>query len=125
MTDVIIGAFLVIGSLLMFLASLGLVRMPDLLTRMHASSKAGPLGGGLILAAAALYFGEPAVTARVFAIIVFIVMTTPVAAHIIGRAGYFVGIPLWENTLKDELRERYNRKRHTLASVEHPRDDDE
>jgi multicomponent Na+:H+ antiporter subunit G len=43
-------------------------------------------------------------------------MTAPIAAHVIGRAGYFTGIELWEGTVKDELRERYDPDTHKLNS---------
>jgi multicomponent Na+:H+ antiporter subunit G len=117
MIEFLTGFFLLVGSLLMFIAGLGLVRMPDLPTRMHASSKAGALGGGLMVLAVAIYFEEADVTARAIAIVVFIIMTAPVAAHIIGRAGYFVGVPLWSKTVKDELKWRYDREQHTLAGA--------
>jgi multicomponent Na+:H+ antiporter subunit G len=92
------------GSIFMFLAALGVVRLPDLLTRMHATTKAATLGATLIMLALALHFAQVAVVARAFGVILFIMMTAPVAAHVIGRAGYFVGSKLWSGTIKDELR---------------------
>ena len=50
------------------------------------------------------------------AVIVFILITAPVAAHAIGRAGYFVGIPVWEKTVKDELVNCYDAETHRLLS---------
>ena len=116
MIEILTGFLLVLGSLLMLLAALGALRMPDLLTRMHATTKAGALGGGMMVLAVAVFFDDGAVTARALAIVVFIILTAPVAAHLIGRAAYFVGIPLWEGTLKDELKDRYDPESHTLAS---------
>ncbi len=104
------------GSLLMLLASVGLIRLPDLPTRMHASTKAGTLGAALIMLAVAVAMPSADVWARSIAVIAFLLLTAPVAAHVIGRAGYFVGVPLWEGTVKDELAEKYDFKRHTLAS---------
>jgi multicomponent Na+:H+ antiporter subunit G len=104
----------------MLVASLGVVRMPDLMTRMHATTKAGVLGAGLMLLGVALVFADLAVTARVVAIIAFVILTAPVAAHAIGRASYFVGVPLWEKTLKDVCRSRYDPETHTLASRDLP-----
>ena len=115
MIEFFTGFFLLTGALLMLIAGLGLLRMPDLPTRMHASSKAGALGAGMMVASVAIYFDDGGVIARAIATIVFILMTAPVAAHLIGRAGYFVGVPLWDRTLKDELKGRYNRGQHTLA----------
>ncbi|MFO8154327.1 monovalent cation/H(+) antiporter subunit G, partial [Thioalkalivibrio sp.] len=110
-------AFLLLaGSIFMLIAALGVLRMPDLLTRMHATTKAGVLGAGLTMVAVALHFGTEPVIAKAVAVIAFLILTAPVAAHAIGRAGHFVGVPLWENTRVDELQGRYNEETHTLAS---------
>ncbi|MFO7639789.1 MAG: monovalent cation/H(+) antiporter subunit G [Candidatus Competibacteraceae bacterium] len=123
MIDLLAGLLLLVGALFMFIAALGLVRMPDLMTRMHATTKAGVLGAGLMLLGVAVYFSEADVLARAVAIILFTMLTAPVAAHAIGRAGYFVGVPFWEGTVKDELKDRYDPDTHILASPseeEHP-----
>ncbi|SDN05443.1 monovalent cation/H(+) antiporter subunit G [Vreelandella arcis] len=132
MIELIKGGLILVGAIFMFLAALGLVRMPDLLTRMHATTKAATLGATLIMLAVALHFGEVAVVARAFGVILFIMMTAPVAAHVIGRAGYFVGSRLWSGTVKDELRPNYDPLTHELKSgletqenaKRHPRDTD-
>jgi multicomponent Na+:H+ antiporter subunit G len=77
-----------LGVFLQLVAALGVVRMPDLLTRMHASSKAATLGAALILLAVGIRFGESAILVRTVLIILFLFITAPVAAHMIGRAGY-------------------------------------
>lgn len=110
------GLTLVIGSGFMLIAALGVLRMPDLLTRMHATTKAGVLGAGLTMVAVALHFGTEPVIAKAIAVIAFLLLTAPVAAHAIGRAGYFVGVPLWSKTGIDELKGRYDEETHTLAS---------
>ncbi len=113
----LLTAFLLLsGSALMLIAALGLMRMPDLLTRMHATTKAGALGGGLMVVAVAVHFAELAVVAKAIAVVMFIVLTAPVAAHAIGRASYFVGVPLWPGTVKDELKDRYDADSHQLHS---------
>jgi multicomponent Na+:H+ antiporter subunit G len=118
MADAAVAVLLVASSGLMFVAALGILRMPDLFTRMQATTKAATLGVGLLLAAAAVEFGELAVTTRVIAAAVFIAMTAPVAAHLLGRAAYFLGVPLWGGAVRDELRGRYNERAHALASME-------
>jgi multicomponent Na+:H+ antiporter subunit G len=110
------GFALVSGAAFMLVAALGVLRMPDLLTRMHATTKAGVLGAGLTMVAVALHFGTEPVIAKAVAVIAFLILTAPVAAHAIGRAGYFVGVPLWESTQVDELKGRYDAETHTLAS---------
>lgn len=80
-----------------------MLRLPDTLIRMHAATKAGTLGAGLILAGAALYFAETGTTLRALMTIVFIYLTAPVAAHLIGRAAYRSGIRLYSGTWVDHL----------------------
>jgi multicomponent Na+:H+ antiporter subunit G len=94
------------GSLLMLVASVGLLRMPDLLTRMHASSKAGTLGAALVLAGVALRSGRVSVVLEVLLIVLFLFLTAPVAAHMIARAAYCSGVRLSAETVVDELAER-------------------
>lgn len=95
---------MLVGALFMALAALGALRMPDLLTRMHATTKAGAFGAGLMLLGVALEFPELSVQVRAFAILLFITLTSPVAAHAVGHAGYRSGARLWSGTLKDDLR---------------------
>ncbi|MDL1872772.1 monovalent cation/H(+) antiporter subunit G [Deltaproteobacteria bacterium PRO3] len=105
---------MVLGTLLMGIAALGIFRLPDLFMRMHASSKAGALGVALQLLAVALYFDDLTVTVKAVVGILFFLLTAPVAAHMIGRAAYWVGVPLWEKSVLDELRGRYERGSQTL-----------
>ena len=116
MSELFTAALLIVGAGFMLIVGLGVWRMPDLLTRMHATTKAGVLGAGLMLLGVAVYFAEVNVLVRALAVIIFVMLTAPVAAHIIGRAGYFVGVPLWEHTVKDQLKGRYDDRTHTLAS---------
>lgn len=116
MIEVLKGILLIVGASFMLLAAVGILRLPDLLTRMHATTKAATLGVTLVMLAVALHFAEVAVVARAFGVIVFLLMTAPVAAHVIGRAGYFVGTKLWSGTVKDELRPNYDPLTHELKS---------
>jgi len=116
MSDAISAVLLLSGSMFMFLAAVGVVRMPDLFTRMQTTTKSATLGAGCMLLAAAFYFGDLGVTTRALAVIAFLFLTAPVAAHMIGRAAYFVGVPLWEGTIKDELQGHYDLRTHTLIS---------
>jgi len=125
MTEILVSGLLIFGALLMLLAAIGLIRLPDLPTRMHATTKSGAMGTSVIMIAVGFAFMEPVVWARVAAIIVFIMVTAPVAAHVIGRAGYFVGVPLWEGSIKDDLKDHYDPETHRLRSgLETPDDDD-
>lgn len=115
--EVLTGFFLLAGASFMLIAALGVIRMPDLLTRMHATTKAGVFGASLMMVGVSLYFASGPVVAKALAIIVFMMLTAPVAAHAIGRAGYFVGVKLWERTEVDELKGRYDDTNHTLSSA--------
>lgn len=116
MIDWLIMLLLLSSGFFMLLAALGILRLPDLPTRMHASTKAGALGAILVMTAAALFFGEAVVVTKAVAVILFILITAPIAAHAIGRAGYFVGVPLWEGSVKDELKSSYDPETHRLVS---------
>jgi multicomponent Na+:H+ antiporter subunit G len=100
----LIAALVFLGTFLMLLTGLGLVRMPDVFTRMHAATKAASLGVALLLLAAAFYFHQPGVVTKVIATIIFIFLTAPVAASLLGRAAYARRIPLWDRSVMDEGR---------------------
>jgi multicomponent Na+:H+ antiporter subunit G len=106
---------LLLGAVFMLLAAIGMVRMPDVLTRLHSSTKSGTLGVGLIMLGVALFFGDFAIGVRALAIVIFMFSTTPVSAHMIARAAYLSGVPLWEGTLSDELHGRYDPETHSLS----------
>ncbi|MFN2359606.1 MAG: monovalent cation/H(+) antiporter subunit G [Marinobacter sp.] len=116
MIEIVVSVLLLAGASFMLLAAVGIVRLPDLPTRMHASTKAGAMGAMFTMAGVAFYFGDSIVFARAFAIVIFILITSPIAAHVIGRAGYFTGTQLWDGTVKDELRDNYDPETHKLGS---------
>jgi multicomponent Na+:H+ antiporter subunit G len=116
MIELIVSVLLLAGASFMVLAAVGILRLPDLPTRMHASTKAAAMGAMFIMAAVAFFFADSVVVARAFAIVLFILITSPIAAHVIGRAGYFTNTELWEGTVKDELRDNYDRDTHNLLS---------
>ena len=84
------------------LAGVGVLRMPDVFTRMQASTKASTLGLGCLLLGTALQFGDLGGFIRVASIGAFVLLTTPVAGHVIARASYFADVPLWKGTVLDE-----------------------
>jgi multicomponent Na+:H+ antiporter subunit G len=109
MADWIMAAFVLLGGFFCFVAGLGVLRLPDVLMRMHASTKAGTLGSGLILVAVAIYFGDLATITRAVAAILFLLITAPVAAHMIGRAAFRVGVPLWNTKIEEGAEENLRR----------------
>ncbi|HEX5084687.1 MAG TPA: monovalent cation/H(+) antiporter subunit G [Blastocatellia bacterium] len=120
MRDVISLILMLIGAFFMFVATVGVARMPDLFLRMSATSKSATLGAACILLAAAVHFNDFGIITRAVATIAFLFMTAPVAAHRIGRAAYFLGVPLWEGTTRDDLRGKYDEKTHLLFNSPEP-----
>lgn len=100
----LIAGLLILGGFMMFLAGLGLFRMPDIFTRMHASTKGASLGVAILLLGAALAFQDLAVITKALVTITFIFLTAPVAAHLLGRAAYSRNVPLWKKSVIDEGR---------------------
>jgi len=105
MNTILASGLLIVGSLFCLVAAVGMLRLPDTLIRMHAATKAGTLGAGCILLAEAVVAAELGTTLKAIAVIVFLLLTAPVAAHLIGRAAYHKGIELFDNTWIDELGE--------------------
>jgi multicomponent Na+:H+ antiporter subunit G len=103
-TEWLAGIAMLVGSLFMLLAALGVLRMPDVYIRMQATTKAATLGAGGLLLAVALYFEDVGVTSRALLALGFVFLTIPISAFMICRAAYLVGVPLWKGTVLDELR---------------------
>ena len=104
MIDILTGLMWIVGSLFALLAAAGVLRMPDVFTRMQASTKASTLGLGCLLFGAALQLGDLASVIRLVSIGAFLLLTTPVSAHVIARASYRAGVRLWSGTVLDERR---------------------
>jgi len=104
LTEFLGGVLLFVGTAFVLIAAIGLVRMPDLYLRMSVTTKAATLGVMLTLIATALTLGDLGVTSRAAGASIFLLLTAPVAAHMVGRAAYRAGVPLWEGTAVDELR---------------------
>ena len=115
-----LGALLVLaGALFSLIAAIGVLRLPDLYTRLHAASKAGAIGAGLrwrhlgadgaigaglILLAVAVVSFDGAVVLRALLGIVFLLLSTPVAAHLLARAAYRCGEAPTATTTVDDLK---------------------
>lgn len=93
---------IVVGSAFCGAAALGILRFPDLYTRLHAASKAGPIGAGLILLGAGIASGDVMIFARSLFGLVFLILTSPVSAHLLARAARRAEIRPSELTSIDE-----------------------
>lgn len=103
MTQWLTFALIVVGSVFSLLGAVGIFRMPDLYTRIQAAAKSSTLGVSCLVLATAVHFGGTGTATRAVLVIAFLFLTVPVAAHMIGRAAYAGGVPLWERSVIDEL----------------------
>tara|TARA_R100001369_G_scaffold34178_1_gene59232 strand:- start:988 stop:1401 length:414 start_codon:yes stop_codon:yes gene_type:complete len=134
MSSIIIVILITLGTLFVLLSAIGLVRMPDTYMRISVNTKAATLGVGLILVGTAVFFNDLSTTSRALVIILFVFLTAPVSAHLIGRASYFMGVKLWKGSVIDDLRGKYQRNSHVLKSeiddtpqnnIDHTRNEDD
>lgn len=107
----ILGAVLVVtGAAVVALAGLGVARLPDPFMRMHAATKAGTVGSGLLLLGAAVALATPGTALTAMLAIAFLVITAPVASHALGRAAYVAGAPIAAATTTNALASILDRK---------------
>lgn len=88
MRTVIASAAVLLGAAFMFVAALGVARMPDLFTRMQAATKASTVGVIFVMCGVAVAYLEGSVTIRAVLIAGFFLLTSPVAAHAIARSAH-------------------------------------
>lgn len=104
MKEWVVAGLVLFASLVMLIGAIGVVRMPDLLTRMQSATKPVMLGTALLAFAAALAYFSIEVTVRAVLIAGFYLITAPAAAHAIARAAYLSGVPLSSHSVRDEWR---------------------
>ena len=102
MIEWLTGGLFIVGATLGLLAGVGVLRMPDVFTRMQASTKASTLGLGCLLAGVAIRNPEVSFVVRAASIAAFMLLTTAVSAHVIARAAARSGAPIWKGTMVDE-----------------------
>ncbi|RLV55004.1 monovalent cation/H(+) antiporter subunit G [Aeromicrobium phragmitis] len=88
MIDVLSGALLILGSSFALVAAIGIVRFPELLSRMHAATKPQTLGLLLILAGLGLQAEDLGDLTIIVVVALFQLLTAPVSAHMVGRAAF-------------------------------------
>lgn len=91
------------GSAFALVAAIGLNRLPDIYSRMHAASKAGTVGSGLLLLAVGLHSGDISVLARALAGFFFFVLTAPVSAHLLAMASLRAGYSMANQSACNEM----------------------
>jgi len=104
--DVVASVLLLAGVALTLLAGIGMLRLPDVLTRMHAQTKPAVLGLLLVLAGTALAARQPGLSGTLLLVAAFQVLTAPVGAHMIGRAAHRTGAADRDRLVRDDLARR-------------------
>lgn len=110
--SVLISGLILFGSFLIFAGVLGVIRFPDVFCRMHAATKGPTLGIMLIMIASIIFYAtagghEGSFYTRNILIIVFIVCTNPVGAHMLSKNAYKSGVPMWEGSVQDDWEGKY------------------
>lgn len=103
--DVLSSVLLLTGVALALLAGLGLVRFPDVFSRMHAATKPATLGLLCVTLGAALQMEDGSDAVKLLLVGAFQFITAPVAAHMIGRSAYRAGAGALEDLVVDELKD--------------------
>jgi len=102
MTDIIGYILIIVGILFDIFGCIGLVRFPDVYNRLQASTKCVTLGTVLLLVGVALVSTSGATAAKAIICAVFILITSPTAAHAIAKGAHAYGVKLWENSVIDK-----------------------
>jgi multicomponent Na+:H+ antiporter subunit G len=110
MSEIIGYILVIIGICFDISGCIGLVRLPDVYNRLQASTKCVTLGTILLLFGVALISKLPALDAKAIICAVFILITSPTAAHAIAKGAYASGVKLWENSVVDKYGEEVSKK---------------
>lgn len=102
MNEIIGYIFVVVGLAFDIFGCIGLLRLPDVYNRLQAATKCVTLGTCSILLAAILIKGIHAASIKAFLCLVFLLLTSPVAAHALSRGAYKSGVKLWEKSVCDK-----------------------
>jgi len=114
--DILSAIFILAGAIFMLIASIGMIRFPDFYIRNSASTKAVVLGVLLMLLGVGIHYNDTLVFIEIFAILFFIFLISPLAAHIVSRAAVFTEVEFWEKTNLKEL-EQYEKETQENAEL--------
>jgi multicomponent Na+:H+ antiporter subunit G len=103
MTELIGSCLVLLGAIFLFSAGLGMLRMPDVFTRIQAGTKASTLGNMLVLVGLAFY--HPDWSLKLIIIVYFVLLTNPISSHALGRAAHAIRTPMTRATVSDALRD--------------------
>lgn len=104
--DIISAIFLFTGAFFFIAGSIGLNRLIDVYTRLHATTKCDTLGQSLILVGVILHEGWTLTSIKLFLIIIFVLVTNPTAAHALAKGAYLHGVKPCDQTCLDMYKEK-------------------
>jgi len=105
MTDIAGQLLIAVGILFDIFGCIGLVRFPDVYNRLQASTKCVTLGTIMLLAGVALIGASGPISAKAIICALFILITSPTAAHALAKGSYASGVKLWEESVVDKYGE--------------------
>jgi len=95
--DIAVWVLLLAGTAFSIIGGIGLIRLPDLFSRMHGSGITDTAGAGLILTGLMLHSGASLVTFKLFAVLFFLYVTSPTATHALARSALAQGHRPWND----------------------------
>lgn len=114
--EILTAMLMAAGVFFIVVSSVGLVRLPDLYTRVHAAGKAGTLGiVGVLLGVGVFYITSLPIVFKMVTLIGFFFLTAPVAAHMLDRAAFLTGVKPMEGTAPNDLKGRYDPETRRLT----------
>ncbi len=103
MTEWLAFTALILGALFVLVSAIGILRLPDLFMRMHATTKTNSLGIALILIGVILVFPQWNIFFKGLLVIVFTFLTTPLGSHMISKTGHMLNISTWNRYVRDDM----------------------
>jgi multicomponent Na+:H+ antiporter subunit G len=103
---VVVSVLMLVGSLFCLVAAVGIIRLPDIYSRMHAASKAGTVGSGMLLLAVGIHAQDISTFTRALAGVVFFILTAPISAHLLARSAHKAGYSLSLSSVRDDLKRK-------------------
>lgn len=124
-TEILSGLFVLLGAFLMLISAIGILRLPDFYSRLSAVTKNSTIGVVFIIVGAIIYFNNIEVLMKGAGIVLFIALTSPTSAFVIGKAAVHVKVPFWGKTDKSDFEGvdegTSDREKELVAKGEHLR----
>lgn len=109
--EIIASILVLIGVFFTLLSAIGVIRLPDVYSRMHAAGKSSTLGVIFLMLAVFVYFiPQGIVNGKILLAIVFVFITAPLSALMVNRSAYRIGVPLAKNSVQDDLKKMYKQE---------------